>query len=271
MEDKKKPTGLVIIIVILVLSFGGYIYYKNFYHKVVKEKSVSETTQSSKYVKKITDEKFWVYDSEYNVKFDSDSYETSYDTYYAKDIVVPYININSADAQKANQSIEKLYNQSVTIYNKGVSDKINYVNQCNYRFTIIKDKFLSVVLTIGYGGTGIVHPEYYTYNFDLYTGKLVSYQDVYKLAGLTENNIKEKVVSAITNVMKEQMSSFTTADYPNGTNFDTYNNESINNYNDSVTNNAISYFIDSNNKLNIVVMLSVPNDTGSINKIVTIE
>ncbi len=46
-------------------------------------------------VTKIDDTKDWVYDAEYQKNVKADSYATPFHTYYAKDIVVPYININS--------------------------------------------------------------------------------------------------------------------------------------------------------------------------------
>ena len=59
--------------------------------------------------------------------------------------------------------------------------------------------------------------------------------------------------------------------YPEGTNFDTYNTKSIENYKNSVSNNTLKYFLTDNKKLNIVVSLSVPAGRGEFNTIITVD
>ena len=55
---------------------------------------------------------------------------------------------------------------------------MSYVDDCSYKYYINGD-IISIVLTYGHGATDVVRPDYYIYNFNLKTGKLVSYNDVY--------------------------------------------------------------------------------------------
>lgn len=133
-----------------------------------------------------------VYDAEYEKNVNADSYSTSYNSYYAKDIVVPFININSSYAILSNNEIKNVFNDAINAYNKGISDKMTYVDTCNYNKYINND-ILSVLLTLSIGATDIVRPNYYIYNIDLKTGYKLSYKDVYSFAGFDSNDINAKV------------------------------------------------------------------------------
>lgn len=212
---------------------------------------------------KIDKTKELVYDAEYTSNVKAESYVTHFDeTYYSKDIIVPYININSEYATKSNNEIKNVFESAINAYNEGVDTGLVYIDECNYE-KYESDKELSVLLTLGIGGTDVVDPEYYTYNINLDNGNELSYEDIYTLVGFTKDNIDEKVNTAISNELKE---------YLNGDDIDisTYKDESINNYKESVTNNTLKYFLE-DNKLNIVVKLSVPVGKGSYNRIVELN
>ena len=46
------------------------------------------------------------------------------------------------------------------------------------------------------------------------------------------------------------------------TNFETFKNESITNYKNSIYNNTLQYYLDENNKLSIITTFSVPAGSG---------
>lgn len=277
MNSQKKNTGLYILITILcvlVLALGGYIIY----NKTQNDKSSTTTTNdtttttdttnsnTNTLIPKLDNTKDWVYDAEYTKNVTADSYSTNFETYYSKDIVVPYININSSYANSSNNDIKNIFDDAIKTYNNGVNDKTTYVDECSYK-KYINNNSLSIILTYGIGATNVVSPKYYTYNFDLKTGEQLSYEKIYSIAGFNSNNIDSKVENAITKVMKEKMSNFS----DNGTNFDTYNNESINNYKNSINNNNLKYFLSDNGKLNIVVELSIPAGIGKFDTIITVD
>ena len=245
----------------------------------ISETIDTSNSSSNDLVSKIDTTKDWVYDAKYTKNVIADSYTTQYnETYYAKDIIVPYININSSYANNSNNKIKEVFNNAIETYNNGVNNKIAYIDECNYK-KYISDNSLSIVLTYGVGGTDVAYPQYYTYNFDLKTGNQLSYEEVYKIAGFNSTTINSKVEKAITEIMKEKLKGLKDhekdigegAYYPQGTNFDTYNNESINNYKNSINNNTLEYFLSDNGKLNIVVKLSIPSGKGYFDTIITID
>ena len=72
--------------------------------------------------------------------------------------------------------------------------------------------------------------------------------------------------------MKEELNDFEyPSDYLDGTNFDTYNDESITNYKKSISDNALKYFLSSKGELSIIVRLSIPAGMGYVDKIIKIR
>lgn len=273
MDNQKKNTVLYVLIVILfvlVVVLGGYIIYDKTQNDKPSTPNDTLNTNTNNLVSKVYDAKDWVYDAEYSKNVSADSYSTGYNTYYSKDIVVPYINVKSSYADSSNSDIKNVFEDAIKTYNNGVSDKMTYVDECGYKKYVNNDS-LSIVLTYGVGATDIVHPKYYTYNINLKTGNQLSYEEAYGVAGFNSSNINSKVESAITSIMQEKMSNFSSDNYPVGTNFDTYNNESINNYKNSVSNNTLKYFLSDNGKLNVVVKLSIPSGTGEFDTIITVD
>ncbi len=277
MDNQTKNTKLYVLIAILfvlVLALVSYIIYDKTQNKTPVETPTTDKTNtdedSDALVSKIDDTKDWIYDAEYTKNVTAESYKTSSKTYYSKDIVVPYINIKSSYVESSNNEIKSIFEDAIKTYNLGVNDKTTYIDECNYQKYNDND-VLSVLLTYGVGATDVVHPKYYTYNIDLKTGKELTYEEVYNIAGFTSTNITSKVENAITKVMQENMSNFSSENYPNGTNFDTYNNESINNYKNSISNNTLKYFLTDNGQLNIVVKLSIPAGTGEFDTVITVD
>lgn len=296
MEGKKSIltkvlATLLVVAIITIGIMGGFIFKinkdKNEEISQLKEqvKKASETSselqgklnsiadiinsskETTTMVSKIDENKDWVYDAEYKKDAKAESYVAEDKTYYARDIVVPYININSSYASDSNTEIKKVFDDAMKKYNEGVNDKMTYVEQCNYR-KYMKDNHLSVTLTYGVGATDVVVPDYYTYNINLENGTQLSYEDAYKICGFNDGNIESKVEEAITKVMKDELNGVT---FEDGKNFDTYNKQSIDNYKKSVANNTVKYCISDNGRLNVVVVLSIPAGIGEFPHLITIE
>lgn len=264
-ENKKRNTKLYVVIAILsvlVLALVGYIVYD----KTQNEKNDSQNDVSNININEfqIDDTKELVYDAEYEKNVIADSYSTRFNTYYSKDIVVPFINIDSTYANDSNNEIKSVFEDAIKNYNNGVNDKMTYVDECGY-IKYINDDSLSVILTYGVGATDVVRPDYYTYNINLNTGEQLSYQEAYRAAGFNSASIDSKVESAITVVMQEKMSGFSHDD------FVTYNNQSINNYKNSVNDNTLRYFLSDNGRLNVIVKLIIPIGAGQFDTIITID
>ena len=255
--------SIISILGVMVLILGGYIVYEK-----LSIKSVNN--EEEKDVSKINKDKDFVYDAEYEKDVDAESYDNNNgNTYYAKDIVVPFINIDSEYANNSNKEIKSIFEEAIKVYNTGVNNKSSYVAECDYE-KYSKDNLISIVLTYGAGDSDIVHPKYYTYNIDSKNGKQLSYEDIYTSVGFKKEEIDSKVEEAITEVMKEKTKNIDEKSYPEGTNFETYNSKSIENYKESIKNNSLNYFI-KNKELKIVVKLMIPVGTGEFDTVINIK
>lgn len=272
--ENKNNNGLITVIIILgllVIILGSYIVYDQFIldsnskndHNIKNDTTENQESNNNKnVVSKLDNNKAWIHDADYNLPTSEESYYVDLTNLIsAKDLIVPYININSDDAQKANQEIYELYKGLIDAFNKNIKDKKWYtlVKYKDYTY----DNTVSVVITTETHGTDVPLYKHYTYSFNLDNGKLLSYEEAYKITGLSESNINDKVNKSITNALKQK--------YSNNSDFNTYNNKSINNYKTSVNNGTIKFFIDGNNKLNIIVTLEIPAGRGQFDTIITVE
>lgn len=287
MENNKKNTKLYVLITILcifVLGLGGYIIFDKVQNnnktniqaenETTKNGAIENNTNnnvnaennsnSNTLVSKIDTSEDWIYDATYTKNVNANSYSTFYHTYYSNDIKVPFINVDSSYASVSNEEIKGVFENAIATYNKGVSDKQTYVDTCNYE-KYIDDSNLSILLSYKTGATDIPKAEYYAYNINLKTGNKLSYEEVYKIAGLTSDNITSKVESAI----KNKMNSF--AQNLSSSELNTYTNQSIENYKNSVNDGTLKYFLSGDKKLSVVVTLNVPAGSGKSTTVITIE
>ena len=273
METKNNNAFLSVLLIIFIIStftLGGYIFYDkvivpNHNTKEQNSNTINQNNQNNNFVSKVNSSKNWIYEAEYEKNISANSYTTYYDkTYYAKDIVVPYININTDDAIITNNELKQVFTNAVNTYNQGVENKTDYV-EMDYN-TYINDNLASVVLWYGKGETDTVKPTYYTYNFDLKTGKTLTFEELYQSLGFTKNQITNKITEEIT----EKVTDILEDTFPN-TNNTEYINKSINNYEESLTTNALQYFVAEDGNLSIIVKISIPAGTGYQNTIVEID
>ncbi len=267
MEKEKKNNLVVILLVIFVMIstlLAGYILYDKFLDKDKQENLNNNPTtnpnenmdtnesevQENKMVSKINDNKYWVYQANYPKDVKADYYILGTNVYYAKDIKAPYINVNSNYAKEANDEIKKAYDEALQVYNQGVENKTDFVEICDYE-TFIDNDILSLAYELKFGATAVTNPDYYTYNIDLKTGNKLSYKDIYTKLGFTENTINTKAKEKIKEELDEM---YQDAHFDS---FDSYYNESVKNYEESVANNTIKYFIDEG-ELEVVVTIFAP-------------
>lgn len=122
----KNNKGLVIITIILgvlVVLMVGYIVYD----KVLNQNNNSESKENKNSVSKLNSSKDWVYDADYDLPTNKESYYGFSDhskLISASDLVVPYINIDSDDAKKANKEIYELYENLIKKFNENLKDEI---------------------------------------------------------------------------------------------------------------------------------------------------
>lgn len=271
--EKKEGKGkfiLLVVLVFIVACLGTYILYDKVLNKDKNnDTEIIDKVDDNNNVNtnvKIDESKDFIYVADYDYDVSSETYSTNFKTYNVKDIRVPYININSTYASNANKEIENVFRKAIEAFKNGIKDKSTYVDECNYTYYLDND-VLSVNLWLGVGSTDVVVPDYYTFNFDLKTGNLLSFDEVYRMVGFDPISVNNKIEKTITDKMRETLGT----DYPSGTNFDTYNNQSLSNYRNSVSDNSINYFLDKNKNLNVVVKMVNLSSTGKTNEILTIN
>ena len=276
MDNKKHNASLIILLVIFVfisLALGGFVFYdkvlKNHINSPIenwydKDDDFDDYYYENNNVSKIDASKNWIYHATYDKNVLANSYEIAYKTYYAKDIIVPFINIDSNDAKKVNEEIKGVFDEAINFYNEGVENKTYFVSIDYEKF--IDNNIASVNLWYGRGGTDVIRPDYYTYTFDLTTGKLMSFEELYQKFGLNKNQIDMKIKEEITDEVNDIFE-----DSFRDKNSTTYINESIDNYEKNLENNTLKYFVNDNGELCIIARLSIPAGSGYQDTILEID
>ena len=259
MKNNKLITTLLIVFIVLFLGLGIYVIYDK---TNGDDNKVNENNNEVTYVKKINKEKFWVYDAKYEYDVDKKQYTTDFGvTYYINNIVAPYINIDSSDAKTANTEIKKSFDNAITKYN-GEFTNVDNFDYKNY----INNDIISVMLNYTWSGTDLPVVDYFTYNFNIKTGKLLSYEDIYSKFGYTKDSInnlmKEKINEKAAEVLNDEY-------YKDK--LETLSNKSYEEYKNNVNSDKIEYFIDSNNTLNVVVDIFNDGSTGKTSEIISIK
>ena len=285
----KNNKLIIILIIVILLIVGGIIGYV-VCSKGEKVDNNEVNRQAENTTNVITTEnsvKEKVYQAEYSSNLEKTTYIDGFGKVQnVNDIKVPYINIESEDAKKANNEIKQLYyklvnefktNQEFAEKNKGTEGFLTNEYEVKYQ-TYENDNVLSVVMTI-ITPMDVVY--YYSYNFDLTTLKLMSFEEIYEKVGFTKENISSKVELAIRN------NEYYTKNSENKDN-EKYIQDSINAYREKSFANIkyvkvdgndylekdkymFAYYLDENKKLNIGVFLATSAGQGAISSVLEIN
>ena len=218
-NEKVKTVILIVIVMILVLVagiFGGLLLSGNVDKVTNIISGNSENKVENKAGKKVDESKPWVYDADYmkeNKKIYSDSKKTEeYACNSNKDLIVPYININSDDAKKINEKIRVLYDEYYEKYGKEKATSYSSEYKVYYHYNLEYDKYvndniLSVIITLHEGetvvdgGTGGGIYRTYTYNFNLDNLKEASLDEMAVKCGFSSGDV---VINKINEWEKKQ-------------------------------------------------------------------
>ncbi len=283
MDNKKNNTLLIVLLVIFVLislALGGFVFYDkvlknhinspienwhdNDYDDDFDDYYDDDNHNYNNYVSKIDPSKYWIYHATYDKNVLAYSYDTYFNTYYAKDIIVPFININSNDASKTNEEIKGVFDEAISRYNEGVENKTSFVSIDYEKF--IDNNIASVNFWYGKGGTDVIRPDYYTYTFDLTTGNLMSFEELYQKFNFNKTQVDSKIKEEITDEVNDIFE-----DSYRDKNSVTYINESIDNYEKNLENNTLRYFVNDDGELCIIARLSIPVGAGYQDTILEID
>lgn len=256
-QKNNKTLTMVLLVVVLVLVMvagiiGGLLISGNRDKVTNIVNQGTEKREENKASKKIDESKPWVYDADYlkeNKKIYQDSAKTEkYAVNSDKDLVVPYININSDDAKKVNETIKALYEKYYEKYGEEKVTPYGDKIKVYYHYGLEYDKYendniLSVIITLYEGetvvdgGTGGGISTTYTYNFNLDSLNEASLDEMAVRCGFSSG---KDVTSKITDWEKKQKEILAKAD-----NSDIFVGVQDN-----------KYFIDGNGKLNFLYRTS---------------
>ena len=252
-SSKGKTIALMIIVLLLVLAVGvlaGVMFSGKDKPEIVKQIEEIVNKDEEKVSKKIDESKDWVYDAEYlkeNKKIYQDSAKTEeYAVNSDKDLVVPYININSEYAKTVNENIKKLYDDYYSKYGTEFTTPYSNEYKCYNHYQLkyekyINDNILSVIITLSEGqvvvdgGTGGGTSTKYAYNFNLDTLNEATLDEMAKKCGFDSGDEVTKKVEAWERRQEELKAKY--ADFIGATMTGVQKGK---------------YFIDANHKLNFV-------------------
>ena len=262
-RSKKLTIVLISLIIVLILAMGvcAGIWIAGDTTKIINNKEELVKEEEKNTSKKIDETKPWVYDADYNKEIKT-IYETSDKSYFRNSnecLKVPYININSEDAKKVNEEIEKLYEECYLGFGKLLDEQSDWktyqIYDATYNF-YENENILSVVLQLSNGvvvvngGAGGGNSTIYTYNFDLETLKLATLDEMASICGF---NSGSDVTNKITTWENNQYNFV--KKYPGGV---VASFEGV---------SKGKYFIDSNGKLNFVYKYSAAS-SGDVSQVI---
>lgn len=186
------------IIFVLLIIIVGLVYYM----KYIKVDEVVNIEVEAKLGKQYQDRDYII------------------DTDYSNDdIRLPYFNVNSIGSNDLNFKIKKLYDSIKDKYNISVNyEKYTYDNIIFVVVSVIEDESV----------------DYYTYNIELKNGKELKYDSVYKLLGLNNTEIEDKIFELYSEDERLE--------------------EIIGKYRSNVKDESIKYYVD--DSLHLIVLIS---------------
>jgi len=210
-------------------------------------------------------ERPWVFDAEYDIPAEVESYTTFGELIRFSDLVVPYINIDSPDGKAANKELYGVYEDLVNTFNECARDAAKYdmsgYSVSDYEAYILDD-VVSVIVTQTSGGTDVPWYDYYSYSFSLEDGRLLNYEEACEIAGMTVEQAGEKI--------EQNIRESTLEDFPDAPDIDSYIAQSIESYEASVNSGTIKFYLHDSALLNVVVEKHFPAGGGKGNEVIPV-
>lgn len=236
--------GFVFVFLSVFVIWIGYLVYielirpsRNSTPQIVESNAKKEIEQN-----KIFSDKAFVFQAPYTKD---------------KQLRLPMINLNSKDANFANQQIQTMYQTLYQEKQKMTQTGQNIISQ--YQYTIHED-ILSLLIYIQHRNQEQVTYSYMTYHFYLSSGNTVPYQEVYQIASIYDFNIDLKVEDAIYRWIEND---------PNLTleEKNQYVQKLMSTYQELVANNTLQYYFDLEKHFYIILPVEEPNQSESVYKI----
>lgn len=232
-NHKGLITILITIIVILALAVGHFVWKD--YIEVKKVTSSTEGSQTQN-VGKINNSKEYVYNA----------------TYATKDIVAPYININSDYVKVVNKEIKVFVDKMKATDERPANpwySAMKYTDNIN-------GNILSVVLTLNYGLGTSATPNYYkVYNINLKTGDMEINNDILKYKKITE----DAFITATNKLIEDKTADVNNDTSITGDQVNIYQAEGKHMFQEQRYRQQEQLFLDKDGKMNVICNIQQPN------------
>ena len=139
---------LIFILLLVIIAGGGYYIFneKNNTDKEIqnlnsqieelrKNTGVKESNDVTQIIKKVDESKPWVYDAEYLKKYTEKEFSTLDNYKTSECLKIPYINIDSEDAEKANKEIKEISDKLYEKFGEKYGDDIYYITRMKYKYS----------------------------------------------------------------------------------------------------------------------------------------
>jgi len=191
------------------------------------------------------------------------------------DIQYPYIDLDSSDAQKANNEIKDMYKQYKDSFDNYSKENMNEVPTPYFIDAIMEEDFnkyskyryeniISVVIyDIANSNSDNSNEwlyDYSTWTFNLENQKLMDFEEICEKLGYNENEVRQQVENQVKNKLLEY------SDFNDEWNIYHALDNTMENYD-----NSKKYFIDNAGNLNIIVDTEVPFEREHYEFIYTIK
>lgn len=269
----KKGNNLIIItlsiivvclIIFISLLFTGVIKLEN----IISSDNKSQNNKEESI--KLDSSKEYVYDANYKYENQSTEYVREFDENtteskvtknnnaipvekttgkeYLKELVVPYININSSDASKINSELKNVYIENAKSFDLCALDRS--CSQILTYKTYSYNNILSVVVISAIQSTSPWLFDYKTYNIDLKTGNLLDFSTFLEKANYEHDTFLVNIKNSVKNKMDELYGS-------NSSNSNCFSKASYDKayelLDTSFDNNSM-YFIDNDGNINVLAI-----------------
>lgn len=280
-ESKKQKQLKIFYIAIIVICTVAII--AAFVIQIAQEKNRYKTINNDdSKLPELTDDKISVYKEQFNNIFENKVHYLENNAYKIKKITeeneivymgyqnnenkvndyeikvnIPYININTEDADKFNEQIKD-------IFEKKAKDVLN-TNNKNIIYTVDYSAYVSnnilslVVRSTLKEGTNPQRDIVQTYNYDLANNKKCTIDDMLELKGITKKDASQKIRDEIKTVQErvDELAKLGYSVYSRDYTSDIYN-----------INNVTEYFMGENNALYIIYAYGNDNHTSEMDIVV---
>lgn len=258
-KKSKLPFIFITIVIIVVIATSSFVVYKKVFDSknVDNQQKATENKKEDNNVKKDESEikeKEYVIDATYKRDVVS-SYQVRGTTIYLKDLVFPYLNVDTKVSKSINKEIEKVYDEYIELYEQYSKIGEDIISS-KYSYTIT-DNIVSILIEVNYAaGGGNPATSFYTFNYDIKEDKKITLNDLSIKYNIDMDSINKQVNEKISTSITD------TFDITNPEeelpDIQEYIKKNKVTYELSIKNNNTLVYIDKENKLNVLVLIEHP-------------